>query len=336
MRGRCVAIWFAPILSGLVACAGASPSGRTAAPTAAGPPSASAPASITAVASESATVAAPAVASASPPAPQGPELPRGGRTIFPRYRLVGYCGTPGAPELGKLAGNLAARAKEIAKLGEQYAGDREALPTFELIAVVVQGVEGPDKKWRRRVPGSVVDDYLKAARAAKGILLLNIQPGHSDFMTEVKAFEGWLREPDVGVALDPEWAMTSPKQRPGVHWGQTTGEVVSEVAAYLSGIVAEHKLPEKVLVFHQVNDHVFKNEQALRSAPGVVIVKSVDGLGLTGAKIKTYQYLIKSMPADVRPGFKLFFDEDVKYGGRLMAPKEVMALSPVPDYVMYE
>jgi hypothetical protein len=155
-------------------------------------------------------------------------------------------------------------------------------------------------------------------------------------MTEVKAFEPYLREPDVGVALDPEWAMTSPKQRPGAYWGQTTGEVVSDVATYLSGIVADHKLPEKALVFHQVNDHVFKNEAALKSAPGVVLVKSVDGLGITGAKIVTYKYLVKALAPEVHPGFKLFFDEDVKYGGRLMAPKEVMALTPVPEYVMYE
>jgi hypothetical protein len=68
----------------------------------------------------------------------------------------------------------------------------------------------------------------------------------------------------------------------------------------------------------------------------VAFIKSVDGLGFTGAKINTYRYLLKTMGAGVRPGFKLFYDEDVRFGGRLMAPKEVMALSPVPDYVMYE
>src|SRR5436190_837506 len=34
------------------------------------------------------------------------ELPLGGRDIFPAHRLVGFCGTPGAPALGKLAGDL--------------------------------------------------------------------------------------------------------------------------------------------------------------------------------------------------------------------------------------
>jgi hypothetical protein len=273
---------------------------------------------------------------AKPPAPVGPELPRGGRTLFPRYRLVGFCGTPGAPALGELTGNLGARAKELAKLAEQYGGDREVLPVFELIAVVVMGAPGPDKAWRRRVPASVIDEYLRAARASKAILLLNIQPGHSDFLTEVKALEPWLREPDVGIALDPEWAMWQPNQKPGSVYGQTTGEVVNDVAAYLAGLVRDYHLPEKALVFHQVNTHVFKDEAALRAQPGVVLVKSVDGLGYTGAKIATYHYLVKSLAPEVHPGFKLFFDEDVRYGGRLMGPKEVMGLTPVPEYVMYE
>lgn len=279
---------------------------------------------------------APAEAPPPEPARLGPELPRGGRELFPRYRLVGFCGTPGAPELGQLSGNLTSRTKELAKLGEQYAGDREILPAFELIAVVVMGAPGLDKAWRRRVPNSVVDQYLEAAREAKALLLLNIQPGHSDFMTEVKAFEPWLREPDVGVALDPEWQMWAKDQKPGSVYGQTTGEVVTSIASYLSDLVREHDLPEKALVFHQVNEHVFKNEAALTAHPGVVFIKSVDGLGFTAAKIATYRYLVKSLAPEVHPGFKLFFDEDVKFGGRLMGPKEVLALSPVPEYVMYE
>lgn len=270
------------------------------------------------------------------PEPVGPELPRGGRTLFPRYRLVGFCGTPGAPELGALQGNLPARAKEIAKLSADYAGDREVLPVFELISVVVMGAPGLDKAWRRRVPASVVDDYLKAARDAKALLMLNIQPGHSDFLTEVKAFEQWLREPDVGVALDPEWQMWAADQKPGSVYGQTTGEMITSVAEYLSGIIKENHLPEKPLVFHQVNEHVLKNEEKITPQPGVVIIKGVDGLGITGAKINTYKWLWKFAGPEVHPGFKLFFDEDVRFGGRLMGPKEVMALTPVPEYVMYE
>lgn len=272
-----------------------------------------------------------------PPVVNRPELPRGGRELFPAYRMVGFCGTPGAPALGRLAGNLSAKTKQMQGFADKYAdrSSRKIMPVLELIAVVVQGAPGADGKSRRRVPDSVVDEYLQAARAAKGLLLLNIQPGHSDFLTEAKHFDKYLRQPDVGLALDPEWQMKG-KQKAGAVFGQTTGAAINEVADYLAEIVKTHDLPEKAIVFHQVNGHVVKDESVITTHPGVAFVKSVDGLGPKGAKIKTYNFLIKTMPSSVHAGFKLFFDEDTTNGGKLMSPEEVLALTPEPEYVMYE
>lgn len=282
-------------------------------------------------------VAAAAETSEAPSSPATKrDLPRGGTTIFPQHRLVGFCGTPQAPKLGKLAGNLSARAKTIEGYASQYAGDRKALPVFELIAVVVQESPGKDGKSRRRVTDAIVDEYLRAARAARALLLLNIQPGHSDFLTETKAFEKYLREPDVGVALDPEWSMTTAKQTPGASFGRTNGKTINEVGAYLSSLVSANNLPEKVLVFHQVNSRVLRDENDIVTHPGVVLVKSVDGLGNRNSKVKTYNALAHGMPSGVHAGFKLFFDEDTANKHRMMTPAEVLGLSPVPEYVMYE
>jgi hypothetical protein len=206
---------------------------------------------------------------------------------------------------------------------------------FELIAVIVQAWPGADGKYRRRVDDSVVREYLRVARLAKAILLLNVQPGHSDFLTEVKAFEPFLREPDVGLALDPEWAM-KPNERPGEFWGQTTASVINSVADYLASLVVAGDLPEKVLVFHEVVRKVVKDETSMRAPPGVVIVKSVDGLGPPYAKVATYANLMQRMAPGVHPGFKLFFYEDTQNGGSLMSASQVLALSPQPEYVMYE
>jgi len=300
------------------------------------PPATSETATPQPVADKPATASTPAPHEAPPP-PEEPllELPRGGRTIFPDHRLVGYCGTPGAPALGELQGNLHAKAKQLETRAAGFAQSRKILPVFELIAVVVQGGPGADGKWRRRVEDSVVDDYLRVARETKALLLLNIQPGQSDFLTEVKTFDKYLREPDVGVALDPEWAM-KPKQRPGQFWGQTTGAALNDVGAYLSEIVKQYHLPEKVLVFHQVVREVVKDESTMTTFPGIAIIKSVDGLGPVHSKIVTYGSLMGKTVAGVHAGFKLFFDEDTRNGSRLMTAKEVLALSPQPEYVMYE
>jgi hypothetical protein len=276
------------------------------------------------------------------PAEGGPEprprtqLPRGGRILFPRYRLVGFSGSPGSPALGRLGiGDLDARAVEMERLATRYAAGRVGLPVFELITVIVQAAPGRDGLFRVRERPEVIDAHLAAARRHRGLLLLNVQPGRAAFLDEVRALDRWLVEPDVGLALDPEWAV-GPGQVPGRVFGHTTGAVLDEVARHVSGIVREHDLPEKALVVHQLAPRVLRGLGALRPHPGVVPVKSVDGIGVPAAKVATWRRLMADLPWVMRPGFKLFYEEDVAAGGPLMTPDEVLALQPTPEYVLYE
>ena len=263
-------------------------------------------------------------------------LPRGGREVFPRYRLVGYAGVTGAPTLGRLGtGPLNQRVAEIERRAKPYAAGREILPVVEVIATVVQASPGRDGKYRVRLSDAQIAAYHKAARKHRAVLLLNLQPGRSEFLAEAKAFEKWLKQPDVGVALDPEWAM-DPGQRPGAAYGHTTGAELDAVAEYLSGLVKRYNLPEKVMVYHQVARSVVRRESGLKAHDGVVMIKSVDGLGHPGPKKNTYRVVNKSTPKYVHAGFKLFFTEDRRNGGRLMTPQEVLGLKPRPEYVMFE
>jgi hypothetical protein len=280
----------------------------------------------------------PGIAAAEPSTGQTAQktLPRGGRKVFPRYRLVGYAGVTGASTLGRLGtGPLDQRVKEIERSAKPYAAGREILPIVEVIATVVQGSPGRDGKYRVRLSDAQIARYHETARKHRAVMLLNLQPGRSEFIAEAKAFEKWLKEPDVGVALDPEWAM-DPGQRPGGVYGHTTGAELDEVARYLAGLVKRHDLPEKVMVYHQVARSVVRRESGLKAHDGVVLIKSVDGLGHPGPKKNTYRVVNKSTPKFVHPGFKLFFTEDQRNGGRLMTPREVLALKPRPEYVMYE
>ena len=90
------------------------------------------------------------------------------------------------------------------------------------------------------------------------------------------------------------------------------------------------------MVYHQVALSVVRKESGLKDHEGVAVVKSVDGLGPPGPKINTYRVVNKTRPKFVHAGFKLFFTEDRADGGRLMTPKEVLAVRPRPEYVMYE
>jgi len=263
-------------------------------------------------------------------------LPRGGRDVFPRYRLVGYAGVTGASTLGRLGtGPLDQRVAEIEGRAKPYAAGREILPVVEVIASVVQGSPGRDGKYRVRLTDAQIAKYHKAARKHRAVMLLNLQPGRSESITETKAFQKWLKEPDVGVALDPEWAMDR-GQRPGGVYGHTTGAELDEVARYLSGLVKQYNLPEKVMVYHEVARSVVRKESDLKDHDGVVAIKSVDGLGHPGPKKNTYRVVNKTTPKFVHVGFKLFFTEDRRHGGRLMTPNEVLGLKPPPEYVMFE
>jgi hypothetical protein len=280
--------------------------------------------------------ATPHPSSTVPSTPGLSELPRGGRDIFPRYRLVGYAGLTGASTLGRLGtGPLNSRVLELQKRAEPYANGREILPVLEVITTVVQGSPGRDGKYRYRISDEQIETYYEAARRHQALLLLNIQPGQSEFLPEARSYEKWLRRPDVGVALDPEWAM-DPGQRPGGLYGHTTGAELNEVAEYLADLVEEYDLPEKVMVYHQVARSVVRKESELKQHDGVVLIKSADGLGHPGPKRTTYRVVNKTTPEFVHAGFKLFLTEDRRHRGRLMSPKEVLALKPRPEYVMYE
>lgn len=281
----------------------------------------------------------PSTPRAAPPkaARAAAELPRGGRTVFPRYRLVGYAGRTGASTLGRLGtGGLDARVSELERRAKPYAADgRTVLPVLEVIATTVQASPGRDGQYRTRMSDRQVERYLHVAREHRALLLLAIQPGRADFLDEVKAYDRWLAEPDVGVALDPEWAM-SEHQVPGRVFGHTTGGELDDVARHLSSVTAEHDLPEKVMVFHELAARIVTEEGSLHPHRGVVQIKSVDGIGTRAAKENTYRVVNEDTPRGVVTGFKLFYDEDRQVGKRVMTPAQVLALRPRPGYVVYE
>ncbi|HEX2704417.1 MAG TPA: hypothetical protein VHM65_01560 [Candidatus Lustribacter sp.] len=281
------------------------------------------------------TAAAPGPPASSTRAGALLDLPRGGRTIFPAYRLVGFSGAPGSAALGRLGiGAIDDRVSEIERLGASYAKGRTVLPVLELIATVAHRSPGRDDMFRSRASDATISRYLAAARRHRGILLLNISPGRARFLDEVTAYARWLAEPDVGLALDPEWAV-GPGQVPGRVFGHTSGAELDSIARYVAGLVAAKRLPEKVVLYHQLHVSIVAGESALTPHPGVVLVKSVDGIGTPAQKASTWRSILRRTPTYVHPGFKLFFIEDREHGP-LMTPAQVLALRPTPEYVLYE
>jgi len=256
-------------------------------------------------------------------------------SVIDDHLLVGYCGAPGSPALGRMTGDLRQASAQLRELIATYPRDRPVVPVVELIATTVNPTPGGDGMFRSRADDSTIQRYLDAARALGGQLLLDIQPGRADFLPEVEAYERWLSEPDVGVALDPEWAV-EPGVVPGEEFGRTTGEELDDVATYLASLVARHGLPEKIMVYHQVAVSVVEDVAGLKRHSGVAVVNVVDGIGSAEAKKATWDLVGRRRPSHVNAGFKLFYQEDTRGGQALMSPVEVLALNPKPVYVVYE
>src|ERR1044072_3324725 len=123
--------------------------------------------------------------------------------------------------------------------------------------------------------------------------LLTARPGRADFLPEVRAYERWLREPDVGIALDPEWAVDA-GDVPGRRFGHTTGAELDQIARYLRGLAKRHDLPPRLMMYHQLASKIVRGESALRDHEGVSAVKVVDGIGSPAAKKATWRRVMKS------------------------------------------
>ena len=262
-----------------------------------------------------------------------PQLPRGGRQIFPRYRVVAFYGAPQDAELGTLGiGSPRAMARRLERQARPYAaGGRPVLPAMELIADVASYAPGDDGLYRTRQSDAVIRRYLAAARRAKALLILDIQPGHAGFLTESRHLEKWLREPDVSLALDPEWH-TPPGVVPGKAFGSVDAMEVNAVSYWLDELTRRNRLPQKLLVVHRFTPGMITNERRLKPRRAVAVTVNVDGFGTNVVKVAKYKSFAKPRRSLLHNGFKLFYKEDVD----TMPPRGVLRIRPRPELVVYE
>jgi hypothetical protein len=251
--------------------------------------------------------------------------------LFPSTRVVALYGNDVAAALGVLGEQPPAEAAQrLATVAAPFdTGDRPVRGAFELIATIANSAPGPDGLYRSPSSAAQVQRYLDVAAANDLLLILDIQPGRSDFLTELRRYDAFLRHPNVHAALDPEWHVGA-DQVPGQTVGQVSAAEVNAVADYLSSIVVEEGIPEKLLVVHQFQERMITERDQLREPPGVLLTIHMDGFGTREQKLATYGVVAVDPP--LNNGFKLFYDEDID----MFTPSEVLALDPVPDLITYQ
>jgi hypothetical protein len=261
-----------------------------------------------------------------------PELPGGGRIIFPDHRVVAYYGVPGSTTLGVLGdGTPAEVAARLVRQASDYdLPRRPVLPAFELIASLATSSAGQAGLYRHQQPADTIDEYLAAIRKVGGLLILDVQPGRAAWLSEAKAYERWLREPDVELALDHEWKLTA-DELPLHQVGTIDGTAINQVSGWLARVVARHDLPQKLLVIHQFTSSMVTGKARVKLRAGLAITFDVDGFGSAAAKRRKWRDLARD---DTRfyHGLKLFYVHDPD----LLSPGAVLGMGPRPDLIVYQ
>jgi hypothetical protein len=185
---------------------------------------------------------------------------------------------------------------------------RPVQPVYVLIVTIADAHPGKDGDYNHDISREQVRAYLDAAHRHGALVVLDVQPGKARFDDVERRWAWALRDPWVGLALDPEWRMARGGV-PGRRIGTVGAAEVNRVSAMLSRFVARHRLPEKLFLLHQFRRDMVVNPGRIVRRPGLAMVQHVDGFGTRQQKLATYHHVAR--PRQFTMGFKLFYDEDV-------------------------
>ena len=268
---------------------------------------------------------------------RGKEIPGGGLLMFDsgvNRRLVALYGHPATSALGVLGEQgPEAGVERLRSISQGYDGDGYVvLPTFEIIATVAAASAGSDGDYS---VGTLKDDirpWIETAAANDMYVVLDLQPGRTDFLTQAKIYEEFLRLPHVGLALDPEWRL-KPHEVHLEQVGTVDAAEINQVVEWLAGIVREEALPQKLLIVHQFRYTMITNRPAIDTPPELSVLIQMDGQGTLRAKNATWNTLTGESDADqFHWGWKNFYDED----SPMATTQQVLDLTPAPEFVSFQ
>ncbi|MDH3959051.1 MAG: hypothetical protein OEU98_06240 [Actinomycetota bacterium] len=265
----------------------------------------------------------------------GVQLPGGGQTIFHDKRYVALYGHPLTGGLGVLGEQGPAatvdRARSVAAQYEGLTGET-IVPAFEIIATVAAGSAGEDRDWSREWAIEDLRPLVDVAAEAGIYVVLDLQSGRADFLSQAQEYEELLVEPHVGLALDPEWRLKK-GEKPLQQIGSVSAAEVNETMDWLAELTDRNDLPQKMLLLHQFRTDMITDRQDLDlSHDELAVIVQMDGDGTLGQKLDTWGALRVDAPAGLKFGWKNFYDEDEP----TPSPATTFRVDPTPWWVSYQ
>ncbi len=263
--------------------------------------------------------------------PQRPAVSASSGLLDTQVLLTWY-GNPRSTRMGALGEQSgAARVARFQAQADAYraATDKPVVMAYHLVAVVAQCTAGADEMWRRRETRDIIQALLDEARANGFKLIVDIQVGRSRVADEVAALEPFLKEPDVYLALDPEFAMDG-CEIPGREIGQLRAADINGALDMLERLITTHHLPKKVLILHQFRLDMLPDKPKVRQSALVETALVMDGFGSQSLKLASYRAVMRQPLAYA--GIKLFYQQD----RNLFTPTQVLGLTPAPVVIVYQ
>ncbi len=259
--------------------------------------------------------------------------------ILPFYRIVAYYGNMYSKNMGVLGEYkpkvMLAKLQAEVKVWEKADTTTPVKPALHYICVTAQADAGSNGLHNLRMPFKQIDSVIHMARSINALIFLDLQVGFSTVQTEVPRLEKYLQMPDVHLGIDPEFSMKEGSV-PGKRIGTFDAADINYVSQYLAGLVKKYNLPPKILVIHRFTQKMVTNYQNIKLHPEVQFVMDMDGWGGVKLKQDTYHYITAHEPVQFT-GFKLFYKNDLtKDTHRMLTPKEILQLKPIPVYIQYQ
>ena len=270
------------------------------------------------------------------PVKMPPPLPG---ALLPNKRIVAYYGNPLSKRMGVLGEYpkdqmLSMLDKEVANWSKADPS-HPVVPALHLIVTVAQGAPGRNGLYRLQMRDSMVNEVYSWIKAKGGIFFVDVQVGKSTLQAELPRLRPILENPDVHLAVDPEFSMAPSGKVPGSKIGTLDAKDINWAVNFLDEIARAKNLPPKILVVHRFTRPMVTNAKDIRFTPHVQIVMDMDGWGPPWLKFDSYHDYIKKEPVQFT-GFKLFYHNDTKKGDALLTPAEVLRLNPRPLYIQYQ